>query len=143
MQTAIARSFETSARTQKTRVDHAADGSLERLAELDAEKHQPATICAHKYAQVEHKQQIIGQHLSAHRGMREMDVRRAQAAAAIGEAVASKHATGIQRAGARTSIGSHAKQIHTLTKLNSLNVLPGCTSVSPVRPPTACVARGA
>jgi hypothetical protein len=72
-----------------------------------------------------------------------MDVRRVQAAAAIGEAVASKHATGIQRAGARTSIGSHAKQIHTLTKLNSLNVLPGCTSVAPVRPPTACVARGA
>ena len=72
-----------------------------------------------------------------------MDVRRAQAAAAIGEAVASKDATGTQRAGARTSIGSHAKQIHTLTNLNSLNVLPGCTSVSPVRPPTACVARGA
>ena len=72
-----------------------------------------------------------------------MDVRRAQAAAAIGEAVASKRATGIQRAGARTSIGSHAKEIHTLTKLNSLNPLPGCTLVSPVRPPTECVARGA
>ena len=72
-----------------------------------------------------------------------MDVRRVQAAAAIGEAVASKHATGIQRAGARTSIGSHAKQIHTLTKLNSLNVLPGCTLFAPVRPPTACVVRGA
>ena len=81
-----------------------------------------------------------------------MDVRRAQAAAASGEAVASKDATGIQRAGARTSIGSHVKQIHTLTNLNSLNVLPGCTSVclSPpfvclsIRPQrVCCVARGA
>ena len=72
-----------------------------------------------------------------------MDVRRAQAAAASGEAVASKDSTGIQRAGARTSIGSHGKQIHTMNSLNSLNVLPGNTSVAPVRPPTACVVRGA
>jgi hypothetical protein len=72
-----------------------------------------------------------------------MDVRRAQAAAASGEAVASKDSTGIQRAGARTSIGSHVKQIHTLANLNSLNVLPGCTHFAPVRPPTACVVRGA
>ena len=72
-----------------------------------------------------------------------MDVRRTQAAAAIEEAVASNYATGFQRARVRTCIGSIAKHFHTMTSLNSLTVLPGNTSVASVRPPTACVARGA
>ena len=49
-----------------------------------------------------------------------MDVRRAQAAAAIGEAVASNYATGFQRARARTCIGSIAKHFHTMDSLDSL-----------------------
>ena len=72
-----------------------------------------------------------------------MDVRRAQAAAVIGEAVASNYATGFQRARAHTCIGSIAKHFHIMDSLNSLNVPPGNTSVASVRPPTARVAHGA
>lgn len=72
-----------------------------------------------------------------------MDGRRAQAAAAIGEAVASNYATGFERARARTCIGSIAKHFHTMNSLNSLNMPPGDTSVASVRPPTAHVAHGA
>ena len=72
-----------------------------------------------------------------------MDVRRAQAAAAIGEAVASQGSAGFKSAGARTSLASNAKPFHTLLLLGLLERVPGCSPVGSVRPPTQGLGGGA
>ena len=70
-------------------------------------------------------------------------MRRAQAAAAIGEAGASKDAAGFESARARTSLASNAKPFHTLLLLGLLERVPGCSPVGSVRPPTQGLGGGA